>query len=40
MLFTIAILFFCYENFTKIEWYIEKYGDTWPPIKDGELFIK
>ena len=28
------------ENITKIERYIEKYGQNWPPIKDGELLRK
>ena len=33
----ISILFFVYENFTRIEQYNNKYGKMWPPIISNEL---
>ena len=33
----IAVLFFVYENFTRIEQYNNKYGKMWPPIISNEL---
>ena len=33
----IAVLFFVYENFTRIEHYNNKYGKMWPPIISNEL---
>jgi len=40
ILIAVSVLFFSYENITKIERYIEKYGQNWPPIKDGEILRK
>jgi len=37
ILIIIALLFFSYENITKLEWYILKYGENWPPINSGIL---
>ena len=37
ILIIIALLFFSYENIAKLEWYILKYGENWPPINSGIL---
>jgi len=33
----IAVVFFAYENFTRIEWYLLRYENIWPPIINGKL---
>lgn len=40
ILLIISILFFSYENITKVERYIEKYGQNWPPIENTKLIKK
>jgi len=40
IIFLIAVLFFLFENYTRIDWYFDIYGLTWPPINNGKLIIK